>query len=154
IVTTGIEAGSALPAPFLAFFPIYASYMLLEFGAICLALVFANRAAVEPMLLTIAILLLLILPWFHFGPNNDLVTRGSIPALTVILLMIVDGWAQPARLGGRAIFITIFLLIGAVLPIARMAQAPVMPAWKPDLQHSVYEVASGNSPAYLALLHR
>lgn len=149
---TGAEASTLLPAPTAAFIPVYASYMLLEFGALCLALILACRGVIEPLFFAIAIASLLILPWFHFGPNNDLVTRGSIPALTVILFTAIDGWARPVRLGGRAIFITIFLLLGAVIPVARMAQVLSTPAWKPDTQQSVYEITAGGSANYLAVL--
>jgi hypothetical protein len=152
ITETGAQTSALLPAPTAGFLPVYACYMLFEFGALCLALVFACRGVIEPLFFAIAIASLLILPWFHFGPNNDLVTRGSIPALTVILFTAIDGWARPVRLGGRAIFITIFLLLGAVIPVARMAQVLSTPAWKPDTQQSVYEITAGGSANYLAVL--
>ncbi len=154
ITTTGVAGGEALPAPFAAFLPVYAAFMVLEFGALSIALVLGCREAIRPLYFAIAVLWLLALPWFHFGPNNDLVTRGSIPALLVILFTVIDGWARPVRLGGRAIFVTVILLIGAVLPVARMVQAASGPAWPPDLQHSLYEITAGGSPNYLANLPR
>jgi hypothetical protein len=152
ITEAGAETSALLPAPTAAFIPVYASYMLFEFGALCLALIFACRGAIEPLFFAIAIVSLLVLPWFHFGPNNDLVTRGSIPALTVILFTAIDGWARPLRLGGRGVFVTLFLLLGAVIPIARIAQVLTTPAWKPDTQQSVYEITAGQSPNYLATI--
>ena len=93
---------------------------------------------------------MLLLPWFHFGPNNDLVTRGSIPAFTMFMLMVLDSWARPLRIGGRGVVVTIILLVGAVIPVARMGQVLSLPAWQPDLQHSLDEVTQGGSPNYLA----
>lgn len=153
ITEAGAATSALLPAPTAAFIPVYASYMLFEFGALCLALIFACRGAIEPLFFTIAIVSLLLLPWFHFGPNNDLVTRGSIPALTVILFTAIDGWARPVAIGGRGVFVTVFLLLGAVIPVARIAQVLTTPAWKPDTQQSVYEITAGGSTNYLAALH-
>ncbi len=152
ISEAGAETTTLLPTPTAAFIPVYASYMLFEFGALCLALIFACRSAIEPLFFVIAIVSLLVLPWFHFGPNNDLVTRGSIPALTIFLFTAVDGWARPLRLGGRGAFVTLFLLLGAVIPVARIAQVLTTPAWKPDTQQSVYEITAGGSANYLATL--
>jgi hypothetical protein len=152
IAAAPAEGNALLPTPTAEFFQLYASYMLFEFGALCLALVFAYRGSIEPLFFAIAIASLLVLPWFHFGPNNDLVTRSSIPALTVILFTTIDGWARPVRPGGRAVFVTLFLLLGAVIPIARIAQVLTTPAWKPDTQQSVYDITAGGSSNYLATL--
>jgi hypothetical protein len=149
IVTTGTTP-SPLAPDWQAFLPVYIRFIVLEFGALAAALAIAHRGAAEPIYFTIAILLLLLLPWFHFGPNNDLVTRGSIPALTMLMLMVLDGWARPLRIGGRGIVVAVILLVGAVFPIARMVQVLSQPAWQPDLQHSLYEVTQGGSPNYLA----
>jgi hypothetical protein len=149
LATTGTTP-SPLAPDWQAFLPVYIQFTALEFGALAAALAIAYRGAIEPVYFTIAILSLLLLPWFHFGPNNDLVTRGSIPALTMLMLMVLDGWARPLRIGGRGIVVAAILLVGAVLPIARMGQVLSQPAWRPDLQHSLYEVTQGRSPNYLA----
>ncbi len=153
IVTTGTTATPLAP-DWQAFLPIYAQFVLLEFAVLALALLYGHRGAIEPVYFTIAIASLLILPWFHFGPNNDLVTRGSIPAMTMLMLTVLDGWARPLRIGGRGIAVTVVLLVGAVIPVIRMGFVFSKPAWQPDLQHSLYEVAQGNSPNYLAVLDR
>jgi hypothetical protein len=151
IVTTGTTATPLAP-DLQAFLPIYVQFIVLEFGILAMALVAFHRDAIEPVFFAVAILSLLLLPWFHFGPNNDLVTRGSIPAMTMLMFTVLDCWARPFRIGGRGIVVAVILLVGAVLPVARMVQVFTQPAWQPDLQHSLYEVTRGGSPNYLAIV--
>jgi len=124
--------------------------MIVEFGALAVVLLYAHRDGIEPVSFGIAIACLLLLPWFHFGPNNDLVTRGSIPAFTILMFTVIDGWARPARVAGRGLIVTSLLVVGAIMPVARMGLVFARPVWAPDLQHSLYEVSKGVSPNYLA----
>ncbi len=149
IATTGTTPSPLAPG-WQAFLPVYIQFIILEFGALAAALAIAHRGAIDPVYFTIAILSLLLLPWFHFGPNNDLVTRGSIPAFTILMFTVVDGWARPARVAGPGLIVTILLVVGAIMPVARMGLVFARPAWAPDLQHSLYEVSTGVSPNYLA----
>jgi len=119
IATVGVSGG-ALPPDWQAFLPVYARFMIVEFGALAVVLLYAHRDGVEPVSFGIAIACLLVLPWFHFGPNNDLVTRGSIPAFTILMFTVIDGWARPASVAGRGLIVTSLLVVGAIMPVARM----------------------------------
>ena len=149
IATVGVSGG-ALPPDWQDFLPIYARFMIVEFGALAVVLLYVHRDGIEPVSFGIAIACLLLLPWFHFGPNNDLVTRGSIPAFTILMFTVIDGWARPARVAGRGLIVTSLLVVGAIMPVARMGLVFARPVWAPDLQHSLYEVSKGVSPNYLA----
>jgi hypothetical protein len=145
-----IRDGMPPPAVGPEFLAVYAMFMVVEFGALALAIVYAHRQAMDPVFFGFAVVFLLLLPWFHFGPNDDLVNRGSIPALSVIMFAVIDGWARPAMLLGRSLIVTLMLIVGSVLPVARMVQALAGPSWKPDIEHSLYDVTGAEAPNYLA----
>jgi hypothetical protein len=151
----GAIGSAGLPPPnWQEFLPVYVPFMAIQFGALALALLLASRESIQPMFFGLAVLSLLVLPWFHFGPHNDLVTRGSIPAMTVIMFTVVDGWARPCNLTGRGLIVTIMLIIGAVMPIVKMHLVLTEFAWKPDLERSLYMITGGASPNYLADIPR
>jgi len=145
IVTNG-------PAPpgWLEYTVIYLPFMLVEFGVLALALLCVCRDGIDRNLLAVAVVSLLALPWFHFGPNNDLIARGSIPALTVIMLTVIDGWARPATLAGRRAVVTVMLAIGAIMPVITIYQVLGMPTVRRPLDRSLYETTGGAAPNYLA----
>lgn len=147
-----IGSAIALPPGPGALLSVYGPFVLAEFGALALALLWSRPGGIDPPFFALALLTLLALPWFHFGPNNDLVNRGAIPALAVLMFAVVDGWARPPAVGGRGLLVGAMLLIGAAMPAARIAETILRPAWTPDLQRSLYEVTGGRSPNYLALL--
>ncbi|WP_028102001.1 hypothetical protein [Pseudoduganella violaceinigra] len=93
-------------------------FSLLEWGLLAWAV--TGRAARAPLLL-LALLELLLLPFLHYGPANDLVMRASIPALTLLMLATIDAW-QSARPLRRAA-ISVLLVIGSVTPLLEMQRA-------------------------------
>ncbi|KQV47497.1 MULTISPECIES: hypothetical protein [unclassified Duganella] len=72
-------------------------------------------------LLLLALLQLLLLPFVHFGPSNDLVMRASIPALVILMMATIEAWqtAQPLRRSA----ITVLLAIGSVTPLLEFERA-------------------------------
>ncbi len=74
---------------------IYLAFILIEFLVLCYLLVRNFKDGIEPLFFGVAVAVLLVLPLFKFGPNNDLVMRSSIPALAAVMFAVVDGWARP-----------------------------------------------------------
>ena len=73
------------------------------------------------------------------------------------MFVVLDGWARPIRVGSQGILVTVILIIGALSPASEFARAALWPTWKPDLQHSLFEVSHDEashdqSPNYLANL--
>ena len=131
---------------------IYFTFLLLEFLVLCYLLVRNFKDGIEPLYFAMAVAVLFALPLFKFGPDNDLVMRGSIPALAAVMFAVVDGWARPVRLLKPNVLVTLVLLIGAVTPTSEIARALLWPNWQPRLDRSVYDVTRGASPNYLAEL--
>jgi len=140
------------PLPLLPQVMIYFTFILIEFAVLCYLLVRNFRDGIEPLFFGVAVVVLLVLPLFKYGPNNDLVMRGSIPALAAVMFAVVDGWARPARLLKPNFLLTIVLLIGADTPVSEIARALLWPNWEARLDRSVYDATAGASPNYLAEL--
>jgi hypothetical protein len=128
---------------------IYGVFVLVEFLVLALALMRAHREGIDPLFFGVAILVLLLLPMFRFGPVNDLSTRGSAPALIVLMFAVIDGWARPLKLWGRGVLVTGILLIGALTPMSEIIRAVSWTPWQLDLQRSLYEATrDGQAPNY------
>ena len=67
---------------------------------------------------------LAICPWFSIGALNDLCMRGSIPALVIILLLVIDtiNKCYLAKDFKRFTLIVIILAIGSSTPIREIAR--------------------------------
>lgn len=82
------------------------------------------------------LLLLCLLPFFSFGPTNDLATLGAIPALTIMWLTLINELTSPShqrRLsGGRWGLLVVLFLIGAVTPFQESYRALSRKQWDPD----------------------
>ncbi len=144
-VGTPAEAGLA------GYAKIYLLFVLIEFLILALALLRAHREGIDPPFFWLAVVVLLLLPLYRFGPVSDLATRASAPALMVLMFAAADGWARPLRLGGRGLLVTAVLLIGALTPLSEIGRALLWPPWQLDLQRTVWEEsAGGHSPNYLA----
>ena len=131
---------------------IYCQFVLIEFLALCLLLARDLKDGIEPFYFGTAVAVLLVLPLFKFGPNNDLVMRASIPALAAVMFAVVDGWARPVRILAPNALVTILLAIGALTPASEIARALFWPNWEPRLDRSVDDATGGSSPNYLAEL--
>ncbi len=92
-----------------SFWYVYTAFCLLEFGI--LALLLARLQAFD-FKVGIAVLILLLLPFYRFGPGNDLVMRSSIPALMVLALATVRPLASSNRQGAR-VLLALVLIVGA-----------------------------------------
>ncbi len=147
IGSADVSALSLLPQAF-----IYLTFLLLEFLILCYLLVRDLRDGIDPLYFATAVVVLIVLPLFRFGPGNDIVMRGSIPALAAVMFAAADGWARPARILKPNVLVTLVLLIGALTPASEIARAILWPNWQPRLARSVYDVTGGASPNYLAEL--
>jgi hypothetical protein len=131
---------------------IYFTFILIEFAVLCYLLVRNFKDGIEPLFFGVAVAVLMVLPLFKYGPNNDLVMRGSIPALAAVMFAVVDGWARPVRLLKPNVLLTIVLLIGADTAVSEIARALLWPNWEPRLNRSLYDEAGAGSTNYLAQL--
>ena len=104
----------------------YLSLCIIEFGLVAWAL---YRLKAYDLVLTIAVAVLLLLPLYKFGGANDLVMRGSIPALTVLALATVRPLADPGRSSGWRYALMAVLFVGAVGAAHEPTRALVLPAW-------------------------
>lgn len=106
-----------------------------------------NRSAV----LAAGLLLLCLLPFFSFGPTNDLATLGAIPALTVMWLTLINELTAPShqrRLSmGRRGLLALLFAVGAVTPLQESYRALTGKRWAPDPALPA-PVAIGGFPAH------
>lgn len=117
-------------------------FVLFEFAGFAVLLLARDRR--DPLLWA-AVLVLLALPWYRFGPYNDLAMRASIPAL-VLLAIRLGGWLSTPfvkrETGARLIAIAL-LAIGAVTPFMEIARVFITPRWDLDAQASLPDVTRG-----------
>lgn len=125
----------------------YSAFCLLEFGL--LALLLAWLRAVDAKVV-IAVLVLLALPFLHFGAGNDLVMRASIPALAVLALAAVRPLLASDRLLSRGL-LALVLGIGAVGAAQEPARALLTPRWALT-GRTLKQISADQSPFGLALL--
>lgn len=104
----------------------YVLFCLFEFGMLALILA---RVTQFDLPLRIAIAVLALLPFYFYGPGNDLAMRASIPALLVLGLATVRPLAErPVNLW--QILLVLVLGIGAIGALQEPARALLHPAWK------------------------
>ena len=117
-------------------------FVLFEFAGFAALLLVRDRR--DPLLWA-AVVVLLALPWYRFGPYNDLAMRASIPAL-VLLAIRLGGWLSTPfvrrETGARLIAIAL-LVIGAVTPFMEFARVFITPRWDLDTQASLPDVTRG-----------
>ena len=119
-------------------------FALFEFAGFALLLL--KRDRLDPLLWT-AIVVLLALPFYRFGPYNDLVMRGSIPSLSLLAIGIGRWLSQPvARTRGPAArwAAVALLAVGAVTPAMELARIFIEPRWDLDDRASVVDVTRGS----------
>jgi hypothetical protein len=114
------------------------------------AVLLFNRArGIDRPFFVVSIAVLLALPLARFGPHNDLVMRASIPALSIMMFSLVDGWARSPARDHRWFVVLIAVLVGAVSPITEIARALTWARWPANPARTVVDVTQGNSPNYL-----
>jgi hypothetical protein len=125
-------------------------FFLLEAGLIGLAIALI-RPSIE---LYIALVVLAVLPAVYLGPNNDLVMRASIPALTVLAIGAFNALLREApqpHLVRKRIFLGVLLLVGAMTPIAEISRAIIFPVWPVDYHATLIGASCGGfAPHYVA----
>jgi hypothetical protein len=132
-----------------------AAFVMIEFGVFWLLMLKRYRA---DLLLTSSGVLLLLLPWYRFGPNADLTMRASIPALVIFAVRMGDWFVErllPAEGEKPAedVFASIAMLafvIGMATPFQELARPFVLQAEPPDTSESVYGSTNGDATHYLA----
>jgi hypothetical protein len=129
-----------------------AQFFLLEAGLIGFA-VLALRSSSQVVL---ALVILALLPLAHFGPANDLVMRGSIPSLVVLLIgACLAMLAKSADLHGRLrkAALAFLLVVGAITPVQEFARAVMLPAWPINRELTLIGASCGGyAPHYVAHL--
>lgn len=83
-----------------------------------------------------ALIILVALPFFSFGPSNDLVLRASIPALTIYWLLLIESAQQNTiclKLQMRLLAFVLPFAVGAMTPIHEMVRAVTSTPWQPDM---------------------
>lgn len=112
--------------------------------------VLARRCNRTPVLDS-GLLLLCVLPFFSFGPTNDLATLGAIPALTLMWLTLINELTAPRhqrRLSAeRRWLLAILFVVGAVTPFQETYRVLTGRHWAPNLDMPA-PVAIGGFPAH------
>ena len=123
--------------------PRYVEFVLFEFVGFALLLVQRDRR--DPLLWT-AIIVLLALPFYRFGPYNDLAMRASIPALALLAIRLGRWLSQPVAITKdprSRVLALVLLLVGAVTPFNEVARVFIKPRWDMNVTSSVIDVTRG-----------
>jgi hypothetical protein len=125
-------------------------FFALEAGFFSVLALLRDRSA----LLIASVSVLALLPWVRFGPNNDLLMRGSIPALTMIwLVLIAELTAEPSKreLSKLMRVVLVFLfLVGMATPYQEIHRALTRKHWTPNPAISVPQATGGLAAHYFA----
>lgn len=125
------------------FVPRYIEFVLFEFAGFALLLLRRHRR--DPLIWT-AVLVLLALPFYRFGPYNDLAMRASIPALTLLAIRLGTWLSTPLAITKdprSRLLATGLLLVGAVTPFNEIARVFILPRWPMNVRASVIDVTRG-----------
>jgi hypothetical protein len=150
--SAGIRSGStiAVVKSFDGFSMLYLKFVLLEFGLVAMAILLIRR----DILIMVSTLILLALPFYMFGPGNDLVMRGSIPALMILCLAAIDAlvqtkWSVQPKL---VMPLLVCLAFGSITAVHEIARALLFSRWTPALHRNLIEVSRGTPAHYMARL--
>jgi len=122
-------------------------FFLLEAGFIGFAILWIcpTREVVH------ALLVLALLPLAYLGPANDLVMRGSIPALAVLALgacVALSKQGEDATLLRKKLVLLFLLAVGAVTPLQEFARSVLLPAWPINLDATLIGANCGTYPPH------
>jgi hypothetical protein len=129
------------------FWTYYGAFCMLEFGIIALLLA---RLRAFDLKVGIGVLVLVALPFYHFGAGNDLVMRSSVPALLVLALATVRPLAASDRPLARGL-LALVLAVGALGSLQEPARALLKPRWELTGK-TLVQISADQSPLGLALL--
>ena len=121
----------------------YVIFCMLEFGFLALLVLGILRVNWS---LGVAICVLLLLPFYYYGPSNDLAMRSSIPSLMVLSLATVKALFQPSHFLRRAALACV-LIIGALGTLQEPARALLESRWKAKGQYMPEAVQTENPHA-------
>lgn len=127
----------------------YLSFVLLEFGALAMALL--PRLRHSHGILGMSVAVLSLLPLLVFGPSNDLLLRASVPALIMLMILTLtvfqptNGTTTPAF---TPWFILTILLIGALTPLHELGRAASVQRWLPNYERTLVDQQQGAFPPH------
>lgn len=128
-----------------AFFSLALLFVLYEF--LFLWILLLRRE--DRLLLAVTGTILIVLPFFHLGPNNDLVMRASIPCLMMLCIFTLQAVRNFNGFStGKQLCLIIVLALGAVTPLQEFIRAMANEHWSPRLDLSLYEAAGGSLPPH------
>ncbi|TDX67385.1 hypothetical protein EDE12_101930 [Methylosinus sp. sav-2] len=110
---------------------LYLAFILVEIPQA--AILLAARDAIaksDRALIGASVVVLLALPFYYFGPNNDLAMRASMPALFLLAFAFAGVAVSTPRDGGRlASLISAIVIVAAATPAMEIKRALVSPAF-------------------------
>lgn len=120
--------GNAVPErpEFWWLIPLYLRFAFIEWATLALLLLTWRRQA--PWWWA-CVVMLAVLPFFQYGPGNDIVMRGGTVALALMALAAAEALCSETFNGWRRAALLLVLALGAVTPLLEMQRA----AW-PSLQ--------------------
>jgi len=129
---------------------LYLKFVLLEFGLIAAAIWLIRR----DVMVLVSVAVLLALPFYIFGPGNDLAMRASIPALMILSLAAVNAlsrvnWSERPK---QVVPLLILLTFGSITAIHEIARSLLFSRWAPNLNRNLVEVSRGAPAHYVARL--
>lgn len=127
----------------------YFMFITMEFGL--LAMILATQLRHSLGLLLIATGVLTLLPFFEFGPSNDLLLRLSIPPLVILMILTFRTIETPnnPKTSNLTRWVTIgILVVGSATPIVETWRAASWQRWAPNYRHSLIEQQNGYFPPH------
>ena len=124
---SSIAGGATFDRPDFTFW--YSLFLMVQLPVLLFLVIARSRIAPEDRaLLIVSALVLLVLPFFRFGPNNDLVSRGSIVALVVVAFVfgriVVQATVERSPLGYAGCLLVLCSAPSAAVEIGRAISTP------------------------------
>ena len=122
----------------------YCLFVSIEVGLIAVALL--PHASGRRDLFCMAVLVLVFLPFFSYGPSNDAALRLSGPALTILAILCIETVVNASPNGLLSLqsgLLWLVLAIGANTAINELARAALFPHWVPNYTISLGERQGG-----------
>ena len=127
----------------------YLPFVLMEVGT--LAMLLSTRVKNSHGIFITAVFVLLALPFVFFGPSNDLMLRGSTPALVLLAiftLITINNAFDNQSITAFPWLIVIVLVIGACTPFNEIWRAIAWKHWAPDYQRALTESDKAHTPVH------
>jgi hypothetical protein len=118
----------------------WAMFVMLEFGAIALSLLLLRPR--DAGLIGVASATLLLLTLTHVGSFNDLLMRGSLPALGILAVIAATAVVNEANTWRKAPLI-VCLVVGLVTPMGEIMRGLVSPRFAAPSNLVMLDVISG-----------